>query len=484
MIARPKFDQFKLCTKILAKSIENEKNYKPIEIVAKLNKGLFPIGFQFKQPIKNISYEMIHLRDFETEKLTESKDILENCLVTQIFFPLIAIIIPYWLNLYKEPENKSKPKIKDKYYEHSILLLSGCGDSRDFNFSPENNSTDILSRKILSCFIKTFYPHIRVIHRNSGPGIFHYSDNVRFVSNQIRPGLEENRAEAAKEYGKEWPNYFHVTLSLTDGTPARVGSITEGLRIFKPDLLHVWSLKTLWHAYPKIEKICDEDVEFHTFNQLEVQVPKHFKQLNQQTRLIVEEIITWRKKFVESQNIENEIEIFWLRKTKQPILSVLMIKKPGKERKIYRAMNMEVSMPTGSLCAERNAIGTALSQDPSLKREDFKMIAVLSLNNEIDIMASDDILKKIKTKGSNLKCYQIIVLNFSLSKNKFSEVISKNISTIKITWMEKKKYDLNPRSPCGACTEWLNKIAEINPNFKIITFANEKCNPVFVRTLL
>jgi len=57
-----------------------------------------------------------------------------------------------------------------------------------------------------------------------------------------------------------------------------------------------------------------------------------------------------------------------------------MIKKPSKEPKMYRAMNMEVSMPTGSLCAERNAIGTALSQDPSLKREHFKMVAVLSLN--------------------------------------------------------------------------------------------------------
>jgi hypothetical protein len=37
---------------------------------------------------------------------------------------------------------------------------------------------------------------------------------------------------------------------------------------------------------------------------------------------------------------------------------------------------MEVSMPTGSLCAERNVIGTALSADITLRREDIKIVAV------------------------------------------------------------------------------------------------------------
>jgi cytidine deaminase len=42
-------------------------------------------------------------------------------------------------------------------------------------------------------------------------------------------------------------------------------------------------------------------------------------------------------------------------------------------------MNVEVSMPTGSLCSERNAIGSALSTDPSLCRTDLRMIAVLAV---------------------------------------------------------------------------------------------------------
>jgi hypothetical protein len=42
---------------------------------------------------------------------------------------------------------------------------------------------------------------------------------------------------------------------------------------------------------------------------------------------------------------------------------------------------MEVSMPTGSLCAERNVIGTALADNPSLRRQDLKVIAVLAVPN-------------------------------------------------------------------------------------------------------
>jgi hypothetical protein len=40
---------------------------------------------------------------------------------------------------------------------------------------------------------------------------------------------------------------------------------------------------------------------------------------------------------------------------------------------------MEVSMPNGSLCAERNVIVTALAAKPSLCRQDLKMIAVLAV---------------------------------------------------------------------------------------------------------
>jgi len=39
--------------------------------------------------------------------------------------------------------------------------------------------------------------------------------------------------------------------------------------------------------------------------------------------------------------------------------------------------------------------------------------------------------------------------------------------------------DLNPLRPCGACNEWLKKIAESNPYFQILTFTDAQCNGVY-----
>ena len=39
---------------------------------------------------------------------------------------------------------------------------------------------------------------------------------------------------------------------------------------------------------------------------------------------------------------------------------------------------------------------------------------------------------------------------------------------------------MNPLKPCGACNEWLKKIAEANPAFRVITFTDTSCDTVFV----
>ena len=43
--------------------------------------------------------------------------------------------------------------------------------------------------------------------------------------------------------------------------------------------------------------------------------------------------------------------------------------------------------------------------------------------------------------------------------------------------------DMNPLKPCGACLEWLKKIAEVNPHFCVITFANEGCGGVYIEAV-
>ena len=40
---------------------------------------------------------------------------------------------------------------------------------------------------------------------------------------------------------------------------------------------------------------------------------------------------------------------------------------------------------------------------------------------------------------------------------------------------------LNPIAPCGACNEWLKKIAEVNPEFKVVTFSDSECTKIFVK---
>ena len=42
---------------------------------------------------------------------------------------------------------------------------------------------------------------------------------------------------------------------------------------------------------------------------------------------------------------------------------------------------------------------------------------------------------------------------------------------------------LNPLDPCGACMEWLKKVGEVNPEFKIVNFADTSCDQVYIRTV-
>ena len=76
----------------------------------------------------------------------------------------------------------------------------------------------------------------------------------------------------------------------------------------------------------------------------------------------------------------HELMEFWLRKTRKPVLAVVLVRAGADgPRQYFRAMNLEVSMPTGSLCSERAAIAAALAADPGLRRRDIRMVAVLSL---------------------------------------------------------------------------------------------------------
>ena len=42
------------------------------------------------------------------------------------------------------------------------------------------------------------------------------------------------------------------------------------------------------------------------------------------------------------------------------------------------------------------------------------------------------------------------------------------------------KEERNPLAPCGSCSEWLKKIAEVNPDFRVVTFTDEALTGVYV----
>lgn len=272
-------------------------------------------------------------------------------------------------------------------------------------------------------------------------------------------------------------------------------------------------------------------------------------------------------------------------------------------------------MPTGSLCAERNVIGTALAADPGLKREDLLMVAVLAIQLPEDppkhplrspppgpqfcspVNALDGDGKKfiLEVEEQLKQCQQSEGIRRSLSKSSFASIVEcksenvpdddhdewemeifpssldgggsadaaltaqqqsasssfkatesalpelnlakvgrdglttttcasqtsgqstpkRRIALYKIaddngascvdnersrikspnerkvkmgggvkkqrrTVLVQASADINPLKPCGACNEWLKKIAESNPYFKVLTFTDSKCNGVYV----
>lgn len=52
---------------------------------------------------------------------------------------------------------------------------------------------------------------------------------------------------------------------------------------------------------------------------------------------VIDEMNAFRKEFMfEATNKNNDLLGFWLRKTKKPVLAVLLVQKDGQEAKLYR----------------------------------------------------------------------------------------------------------------------------------------------------
>jgi hypothetical protein len=110
--------------------------------------------------------------------------------------------------------------------------------------------------------------------------------------------------------------------------------------------MHFWQLKTFWNE----TKVCEDDIECHSFEEISVEPALAVEQTSSAVKLVVAEMEKFRRElqYIRSDPmIETDLGAFWLRKTRKPVLAVLLVQKPGQQPQLYRGTNMEVSMPTG-----------------------------------------------------------------------------------------------------------------------------------------
>lgn len=242
--------------------------------------------------------------------------------------------------------------------------------------------------------IKSHLIRPKYVRIHSQTNIFRFDENISFATQELMPCIDSYRDAHArsepypdevkandriterKPFNPDWRQTVSIAYSFADGSAARTHAIQSALRPYRPTYFHFWQLKTFWHA----GKVTTEDIEVHSFEEMETVPAIAVDMTSGMVQKVINEMKTFRTEFLETLKGESKSDLasFWLRKSKKPVLAVLLVQKKNGEQVMYRGTNMEVSMPTGSLCAERNAIGTALAADPSLRREDLLMVAVLA----------------------------------------------------------------------------------------------------------
>ncbi|KAF1777088.1 Deaminase [Phytophthora cactorum] len=512
------------------------------------------IGFNLADAPIPISKEEL-LTDFQLRGEVETTRLVEKHWdrvgITAVYFPLVALLLPKWTQVLNEFQSEGSRQL--------MYLISGAGIPRNVEHSHSGNSTEITAQLIV-LFVHQYYPHMTAIQVHSGSNIFRFDDNVQFMTRELRPLLEAHRETLVDRCGEAWKSHFHVTIAYADGPPARLSALNASLRMYRPSYLHIWQLKTFWHQ----RKLSMADVDFHSFENIEASPLVAPGKADALTQMIVREMRKFRDQFLSAEG-EGEVAGFWLRKSRKPVLAVLLIEKPAADIGgrptivVQRGMNCEVSMPTGSLCAERNAIGSALASDPTLTRRALKMIAVLGLNLTAGGAGSsvtsptasedtgDDAKKKEPSHGAkatststataelvgptNPQVLPVRVRPASVQSSLSSAAVNHSTpaqrradaigtgrgrgrgrgkreletKNANLTSPRKPKRprtfsfdevaveemmrasappDRNPLAPCGACKEWLVKIAEANPSFRVVTFENSRCRNIYINQLM
>ena len=338
--------------------------------------------------------------------------------INNVFFPLLATLLPRW---HQQIGTRHPPTANVKKV---LILVSGVGTPRNWTHSITGNSTQACA-ELMERFIRQLYPDVTVVRIHSETNLFRYDENIIFAKRELRPCVDAYRDAHAtgqaypdepkypkdlllgdKPFSPDWKQSFHLTLSFADGSPARTHAIQAAVRSYRPVYFHFWQLKSFWHD----TKIVDDDLEVYSFEDMEtVPAIDANNVADEEANLVVDEMRNFRNEFLTMLEGRNDLKQFWLRKTRKPVLAVLLVQPPGKKPVLYRGTNMEVSMPTGSLCAERNVIGTALATNPGLKREDLRKVAVLAVPLPAEI-GGDSVRPHRMSRSVSLASYSSIVM--------------------------------------------------------------------------
>lgn len=533
VVARPKFYAFHEVGQTLnaAISLEGKLNLVEAPLLLSSSSGAqadapnVPIGFDITEVDCSLGTAGFRFRREDNELRGRGA---ERCRVDKVYFPLIAVLLPKWLRLCATRAERPR---------RVIYLISGVGTANDEKLEsehPQANSTKHTGL-LIKRFIEVAYPNIEVVCvHDENSNLFRYDANIVFVKKTLmKTNIDPIRNNLAEKHGDRWSDMLRLTMSFADGSSARIISINSALRGYRPTYLHFWRLKNFWHR----GTVNEDDIESHSFEDVATVPAISVSEASLQLQKVVAEMKLFKAEFDRVRSLpssDHDLTAFWLRKTKKPVLAVLLVQKPNGEYRLYRGTNMEVSMPTGSLCAERNVIGSALAADITLKRQDLRCVAVLSATldppappsspqvsskfsspqeesprsprqkppplmlppNESAVDSGNYILSPSSRSGSNLgndentaECQPCDTLRVATprrnihirdfrSDHKLSDRVTATGRVVQTVAVDLK--DMNPLKPCGACSEWLKKIIEVNPSFSVITFTDSDCSGIYV----
>lgn len=167
-----------------------------------------------------------------------------QCKLFAVYFPLLAVVIPKWLNEINGLQNKGR-KI--------LFLISGQGTPRDESARVQDNSTE-MTAKIMELFMQKEYPMIEVhlVHSQGlqvyiiqiglfnlcAENLFRYDANISFVRTILLPRIQSIRNDLALRQGSKWVENLHLAISFADGSSARISAINAALRQYRYETIY------------------------------------------------------------------------------------------------------------------------------------------------------------------------------------------------------------------------------------------------------